>query len=148
MHLAVLIGFTQFFEAMKAYYRIYYCLVSFLLKGAGFRDDRTGAARYAVLIISWVDLNFLFFLKTLSLCLEIKGLLPSSVVYIAGGVLLLIVNSLLFLRKKRYHAICEMFQKESRKERIIRNVVCVAFMIFALLSPALTGLFFDNPYMK
>lgn len=148
MHLEVLIGCMISFNVMRAYYRVYYFLYHWLVNCNAFCGFKGLSAHLAVLTISLIDLYFLFFLKTLSLCLEIKGLLSASVVYIAGGVLLLIANSLLFLRKKRYHAICEMFQKESRKERIIRNVVCVAFMIFALLSPALTGLFFDNPYMK
>ena len=143
MYLEVLIGCMISFNIMKAYYRVYYFLYHWLVNCNAYRGLKSLSAHLAVFFISLIGLYFLGFIETLCLCLGMKQIFPASSVFITIA-LLLIINSLFFLWKKRYLAICEMFQNESRKERIIKNILCVAFILFAMFGMT----FLDNLYMK
>lgn len=114
----------------KIYYRIYYCIFVGLKRS--FREDNK-----AIAIISSIYLSILLLYNTFSFLLFIT-LITTKKAYqiplIWFFITELILNCVLFLRKKRYLQIKALFENEQREVRIIRKTLCVIYIILSLIS--------------
>jgi len=112
------------------FFRLFYCIFKGL-KRSYREDDKT------VTIISSIHLSILVFLNVffvLFLITAISGTKAYQLPIVWLLIVLPILNCRIFLQKKKYQQIIELFDKEDDKTRKKRKTLCVVYIVLSLIS--------------
>ena len=133
----------------NAYYRLFYFFFRFEKKDnqGGEETDRF-AAIVALLPMCLLCYNGFFILFYIFSRFIISTKLPSGTFFIIFAIVDIILNGLLFLRKKRYLKIKELFADENNDRRFKRTFWCIVFTVVSLFALFILIGTFGNPWIK
>jgi len=116
--------------------------------GQGGEETDRFAAVVALLPISLLCYSGFFLLLYIISRFIIPLPLPSTTFFIIFAIVDVGLNSLLFLYKKRYLKIKELFGNEDYDRRFKRSFWCIMFTIVILFSMFILMGIFGNPWVK
>ena len=133
----------------NAYYRLFYFYFRMEKRdGQGGEETDKFAAVVALLPISLLCYSGFFLLLYILSRFVIPLPLPSATFFIIFAIVDVGLNSLLFLYKKRYLKIKELFGNEDYDRRFKRSFWCIVFTIVILFSMFILMGIFGNPWVK
>ena len=136
-------------KILKVYYRLFYFFFRIEKKDSLGREETDSFAAIAALI----PITVLCFANFLTLLYVIARFVlpfspPSDVFFIIIAIVDVGINGWLFLYKKRYLQIKEMFQGENENKRLDRSFLCLVFSIASLFTIVILIALFGLPWAK
>jgi divalent metal cation (Fe/Co/Zn/Cd) transporter len=133
----------------NAYYRLFYFFFGMEKRdGQGGEETNRFAAVVALLPISLLCYSGLFLLLYIISRFVTPLPLPSATFFIIFAIVDVGLNGLLFLYKKRYLRIKELFCNEDHDRRFKRSLCCIVFTVVILFSMFILMGIFGNPWVK
>ena len=131
------------------YYRLFYCFFCFNKKNAsGAEETHKEASILAVMLLSGVMFLFVFSLLFAVSLFIIKLPKPNSLFIYIVGIVIVVFNSIFFLSHKRYLMIKKKFEKEDKRTRIGRSILCFLFVFVSLFAMSILGTLYGNPFYE
>ena len=133
----------------NAYYRLFYFFFRMEKRdGQGGEETDRFAAVVALLPISLLCYSGFFLLLYIISRFVTPLPLPSATFFIIFAIVDVGLNGLLFLYKKRYLKIKELFCNEDYDRNFKRSLWCIVFTIVILFSMFILMGIFGNPWVK
>ena len=133
----------------NAYYRLFYFFFRMEKRdGQGGEETDRFAAVVALLPISLLCYSGFFLLLYIISRFVTPLPLPSTIFFIIFAIVDVGLNGLLFLYKKRYLRIKELFCSEDYDRKFKRSLWCIVFTIVILFSMFILMGIFGNPWVK
>ena len=135
-----------FKKIIKAYYRLFYFYFRLEKKDnrGGECSDKlaTFSALMPICVFCFCDFLTVLYVVTRFLIPLPK---PSDWFLYSIAAVIIVLNFVLFFRKKRYIAIKEMFSGEEDHVRLFRSLLCIAFSLASLFTMAVLIALFGYP---
>jgi len=118
----------------NAYKYLYYRIYAWQLRCWGKEDLPQISALVGISVFAWLNICGLFFAVNALTKLNITNPMEAGKFNITVQYLfILLINSFIFIRKKRYERIAEQFSNENITERRTKLILIFAYIIFSIV---------------
>lgn len=130
----------------NAYYRLFFFFFRMNKPNPyGGRETDAYATVLAVLPHTFVLMAGAFAIDDILMRIISSSIIRNYDFPIAFGVVVLIINYVLFFSKKRYKRIKAMFANEEKRTRHWRSFFCIVFCVFSLFGMFIIDIIFGRP---